>query len=122
MLSGLWKEWVGEGQGDTIFAALGDLAIVGDGAKPAPFCDAGGRFLIVVTAKGDIASAIAWVLMGSSSSGSGLTNLLSAARIGRPWALRWIFALEALENSGLLFEDGETLLLTGEIISSLKER
>lgn len=74
MLIGLWKEWVGEAWGDTVFAALGDLARVGDGAKAAPCCDAGGRFLIVVIAKGDIASAIAWVLMGSSSScGFGLT-------------------------------------------------
>lgn len=106
-----------------MFAALGDLALVGDGANPAPFCDAGGCFLIVVTAKGDIASAIAWVLIGSSSSsGSGLTSLVSAARVGRPSAVGVSTVLEDLEILWLLLNDGEALVLTGDRISSLKER
>jgi len=92
MLSGLWKECVGEGSGEAVPAA-----------KPASFCDAGGRFFMVVMAKGEIASAIAWVLMGSSSSsGSALTNLLSAALDGRPLAVGVMSVLENLDFLGLL--------------------
>ncbi len=104
MLRGLWKEPVGEGSGHRILATLGDLSLIGDDAEPAPFFDAGGRFLIVETAKGDIASAMAWVLIDSFfSSGSGLTSLLSAARTGQPLAVGVIFVLICLEMSGLLF-------------------
>lgn len=103
MLSGLWKECVGEGSGEAVPAARGDLSRVGDAAKPASFCDAGGRFFMVVMAKGEIASAIAWVLMGSSSSsGSALTNLLSAALDGRPLAVGVMSVLENLDFLGLL--------------------
>lgn len=122
MLSGLWKEWVGDGEGEVALAAQGDLALFGDGAKPTPFCDAGGRFFIVVMAKGEIASAIACVLMGSSSSGSGLMVLPSAAPDGRPLAVGVMSVLEDLDFLGLLCGDVGTLNFTGDMISSLKER
>lgn len=66
-LSGLWKEVGGDGVGNRVGAGMGDLFRVGEGAKLVRFSGAEGRFLMVVIAKGEMASAIAWVLIGSSS-------------------------------------------------------
>jgi len=58
MLSGLWK--AGDTFGGSIGAGEGDAFLLGDGAKLVRLSSKGGRFFTVVTAKGEIASAIAW--------------------------------------------------------------
>lgn len=56
-------ESIGAGEGECAF-----FFFMGEGITLVRFWTSAGRFLIVVTAKGEIASTIAWVLIGSSSS------------------------------------------------------
>ena len=62
------RKWFIVGERAEVRVGVGDFCFVGDGAKLVRFWRAGGRFLTVVMAKGDIASTMAWVLNGSSSS------------------------------------------------------
>ena len=67
-------------------AGVGDFCLVGDGPKLVGCCGAGGCFLTVVMAKGDIASTMACVLICPSPSLSCELTLFHWATLpfGRP--------------------------------------